>query len=214
MQFFSLDGVGWEGGDEWVRAQFRLYLLCLLRTSLNSNEDHISGSETTSSQNPELNKFNISFVQQWKKTMNYKLWKEHVSNEALDIENFINLPALHPCSGQLSIGDVKLHISNSITNTEGGKKVTQAVANTGRAVAGGISTAKGVFSSWMSSLKTNQGPTGQEIVSGGNQQKVQFMKIVCSKNGYNLKKMLILSFEEIVLFYQHIGKNCTKYFKV
>ena len=94
--------------------------------------------------------------------MNYKLWKEHVSNEALDIENFINLPALHPCSGQLSIGDVKLHISNSITNTEGGKKVTQAVANTGRAVAGGISTAKGVFSSWMSSLKTNQGPTGQE----------------------------------------------------
>merc|ERR1711953_253990 len=72
-----LDGVGWEGGDEWVRAQFRLYLLCLLRTSLNSNEDHVSGSETTSSQNPELNKFNILFVQQWKKTMNYRLWKEH-----------------------------------------------------------------------------------------------------------------------------------------
>lgn len=29
-----LDGVGWEGGDEWIRAQFRIYLLCLLRTSL------------------------------------------------------------------------------------------------------------------------------------------------------------------------------------
>lgn len=29
-----LDGVGWEGGDEWIRAQFRVYLLCLLRTSL------------------------------------------------------------------------------------------------------------------------------------------------------------------------------------
>lgn len=29
-----VDGVGWEGGDEWVRAQFRAYLLCLLRTSL------------------------------------------------------------------------------------------------------------------------------------------------------------------------------------
>ena len=27
-------GVGWEGGDEWVRAQFRFYLTCLLRTSL------------------------------------------------------------------------------------------------------------------------------------------------------------------------------------
>lgn len=29
-----LDGVGWEGGDEWIRAQFRVYLLCLLRSSL------------------------------------------------------------------------------------------------------------------------------------------------------------------------------------
>ena len=29
-----LDGVGWEGGDEWIRSQFRVYLLCLLRTSV------------------------------------------------------------------------------------------------------------------------------------------------------------------------------------
>ena len=29
-----LDGVGWEGGDDWVRAQFHAYTLSLLRTSL------------------------------------------------------------------------------------------------------------------------------------------------------------------------------------
>lgn len=29
-----LDGVGWEGGDEWIRTQFKIYLLSLLRTSL------------------------------------------------------------------------------------------------------------------------------------------------------------------------------------
>lgn len=29
-----LDGVRWEGGDEWIRTQFRIYLLCLLRTSM------------------------------------------------------------------------------------------------------------------------------------------------------------------------------------
>ncbi|KRT82172.1 hypothetical protein AMK59_3227 [Oryctes borbonicus] len=29
-----LDGVGWEGGDEWIRMQFKIYLLCLMRTSL------------------------------------------------------------------------------------------------------------------------------------------------------------------------------------
>lgn len=29
-----LDGVGWEGGDEWIRTQFRIYLLYLLKTVL------------------------------------------------------------------------------------------------------------------------------------------------------------------------------------
>ena len=88
--------------------------------------------------------------------MNYRLWREHVSNETTDIETFVNLPPLHPCSGQLSINDMRLHLSNTIGNTESGKKVTQAVANTGRAVAGGISTAKGVFSSWMTSFKSGK----------------------------------------------------------
>lgn len=29
-----LDGTGWEGGDEWIRAQFGLYVHSLLATSL------------------------------------------------------------------------------------------------------------------------------------------------------------------------------------
>ncbi len=29
-----VDGVIWEGGDEWIRMQFKIYLLSLLRTSL------------------------------------------------------------------------------------------------------------------------------------------------------------------------------------
>ena len=143
-----LDGVGWEGGDEWIRAQFRLYLLCLLRSVLNSDQDPNASYE--------LNRFNSHFIHLWKKTMNYKLWREHVSNEAVDMESFITLPPMHPCSGQYSLGDMRLHLSNTITNTEGGKKVTQALGNTGRAVAGSISNAKGVFSSWMSSLKSNE----------------------------------------------------------
>lgn len=35
-----LDGVGWEGGDEWIRSQFRVYLLCLLRTSMLPGMQH------------------------------------------------------------------------------------------------------------------------------------------------------------------------------
>ena len=41
-----LDGIGWEGGDEWVRAQFRFYLVSLLRTCMNQvfkkcNSNHL-----------------------------------------------------------------------------------------------------------------------------------------------------------------------------
>ena len=115
-----LDGVGWEGGDEWVRAQFRMYTLCLLRTILNEDQPQ------------ELNRFNSTFVHMWKKTMNYKLWREHVGNEEIDLESFVQLPPLHPCSGQLSINDMRLHLSNAVINTEGGKKVTQTVANAGK----------------------------------------------------------------------------------
>ena len=144
-----LDGVGWEGGDEWVRAQFRMYILCLLRTQLNSDNQEPSAMH-------ELARFNPSFINMWRKTMNYKLWREFVRHESTDIEAFVSLPPLHPCSGQLSITDMRLHLSNTITNTEGGKKVSAAVANTGKALTGSINTAKGVFSSWMTSFKTTQ----------------------------------------------------------
>ena len=42
---YPVDGVGWEGGDEWIRAQFRMYSLCLLRTVLNSDQDQTSTYE-------------------------------------------------------------------------------------------------------------------------------------------------------------------------
>ena len=79
-----LDGVGWEGGDEWVRAQFRYYLVCLLRTSLESEvEDY------------NVAYFNSSFIQMWKQTNNYKLWKDSVA--AINIKD--DLPVGHPFSG-------------------------------------------------------------------------------------------------------------------
>jgi hypothetical protein len=59
----------------------------------------------------------------------------------------------HPFSGHLSMDDMKLHLSNTISNTEGGKKVSAAVSNTGRVVAGGLSSAKGAISSLWSSFR-------------------------------------------------------------
>ncbi|XP_076326765.1 late secretory pathway protein AVL9 homolog isoform X2 [Tachypleus tridentatus] len=88
-----LDGTGWEGGEEWVRAQFKLYLLSLLRTS--QLED---GGK-------EAEEFNSNFVMAWKTTHNYKMWK---SGNYLGI---LEVNPVHPFHGQLNVGDVKLRLA-------------------------------------------------------------------------------------------------------
>ena len=62
----------------------------------------------------------------------------------------------HPCSGAVAMSDVRLRLSHTIHNTEGGKKVSAAVSSTGRAVAGGLGAAKGAISSWWGGLKTEK----------------------------------------------------------
>ena len=32
---------GWEGGDEWIRAQFKVYLLSLLATEAHGSKSHL-----------------------------------------------------------------------------------------------------------------------------------------------------------------------------
>lgn len=137
--FFN--GAGWEGGDEWIRSQFRFYLTCLLRSSL---ED--PGG-------PSTDHFNRDFMSSLQSTHHYIHWRAPPALSAL-------APG-HPCgSGQLSIQDMKLRFSHNLNNTEGGKKVTAAVQSTGRAVAdtgkavtAGLGAAKGALSSWWGGLR-------------------------------------------------------------
>ncbi|CAK9828101.1 Late secretory pathway protein AVL9 homolog [Anthophora retusa] len=139
-----LDGVGWEGGDEWIRTQFRVYLLSMLRTSMQQDtrqSDH----------------YNSAFMAAWRSTNNYKIWSSSDKPEINNIE-----PG-HPFAGQLSVQDMKLRLSHTMQNTESGRKLNQAMASTGRAVAttgkavgGAFSQAKGAFSNWWSTLTTVQ----------------------------------------------------------
>ncbi|KAF5307941.1 hypothetical protein FQR65_LT06508 [Abscondita terminalis] len=136
-----LDGVGWEGGDEWIRAQFKIYLLYLLKTSCLSD-----GSR-------ELEHFNVFYMAALKETHNYKMWK---SNAHVGLDG---ISCGHPFAGQLSVSDMKLRLAHTMQNTEGGRKLNQAMASTGRVVAttskavgGALSQAKGAFSNWWSNL--------------------------------------------------------------
>lgn len=88
-----LDGVGWEGGDEWIRTHFKIYLMCLMRTSLIQD-----GS-------PEINPFNANFVSSWRDTHNYKIWLSGINPGILDVN-----PG-HPFAGQLSVADMRLRLA-------------------------------------------------------------------------------------------------------
>ncbi len=140
-----LDGVGWEGGDEWVRAQFRFYLICLLRSSL------LESSSCAL--------FNTAFMSSWRTTSNYRRWRHLLASDECVRMAVENLPAGHPFAGGgtlLSVSDVKLHFSNTMSNSEGGKRVSQAVATTGKALS---SAARGAFSSLLTSF--NRPPNQQ-----------------------------------------------------
>uniref|UniRef100_A0AAZ3QKP1 UDENN domain-containing protein n=1 Tax=Oncorhynchus tshawytscha TaxID=74940 RepID=A0AAZ3QKP1_ONCTS len=118
-----LDGTGWEGGDEWIRAQFGLYIHSLLSSTLLEDNEKL------------LADWGAPFISAWRITRNYRVW-------------FINKhPAMaeitpgHPFQGQYSAADLKLRFSHSVQNSERGKKMGAAVITTSRSV---VQTGKAV----------------------------------------------------------------------
>ncbi|KAF6024955.1 AVL9 [Bugula neritina] len=121
----------WEGGDEWIRAQFKDYLQSLMASVL--AED-----------NNLLEAFNIHFVNAWKSTHNYKVWR----NTVQQLEDVI--PG-HPYQGGVTLNDVKLQLARS----ERGRKINAAVDLAGKTVGEALTSAKSFVSSWWS----NKSPT-------------------------------------------------------
>ncbi|XP_034718689.1 late secretory pathway protein AVL9 homolog [Etheostoma cragini] len=140
-----LDGTGWEGGDEWIRAQFTLYLHSLLSSTLQQDNERL------------LADYGAPFVAAWKITHNYRVWhsNKHPAMAAIT-------PG-HPFQGQYSVADVKLRLSHSVQNSERGKKIgnammttSRSVVQTGKAVGQSVgvalTSAKSAMSSWFSTL--------------------------------------------------------------
>uniref|UniRef100_A0A8C9WF03 AVL9 homolog (S. cerevisiase) n=1 Tax=Scleropages formosus TaxID=113540 RepID=A0A8C9WF03_SCLFO len=148
-----LDGTGWEGGDEWIRAQFGLYVHSLLATSLQQDNEKL------------LADYGSSFVSAWKNTHNYRVWHSNRHPAMSEVT-----PG-HPFQGQYSVADVKLKFSHSVQNSERGKKIGNAVMTTSRNV---VQTGKAVGSvvtgqsSWM--LHTFRHPLGEPLCIFGNGQ--------------------------------------------
>ncbi|NXD35827.1 AVL9 protein, partial [Copsychus sechellarum] len=88
-----LDGTGWEGGDEWIRAQFSAYLHALLAAVLQPDNEKI------------LSDFGTAFVTAWKNTHNYRVWNSNKHPALAEVNSS------HPFQGQYSVADVKLRLS-------------------------------------------------------------------------------------------------------
>ncbi|NXG02052.1 AVL9 protein, partial [Sakesphorus luctuosus] len=88
-----LDGTGWEGGDEWIRAQFSAYLHALLAAVLQPDNEKT------------LSDFGTTFVAAWKNTHNYRVWNSNKHPA------FAEVNSSHPFQGQYSVSDVKLRLS-------------------------------------------------------------------------------------------------------
>ncbi|TRY94165.1 hypothetical protein DNTS_021010 [Danionella cerebrum] len=140
-----LDGTGWEGGDEWIRAQFGLYVHSLLSSALQQDHERL------------LADYGVVFSSAWRMTHNYKLWicNKHPS--------MAEITPGHPFQGQYSVADVKIRLSHSMQNSERGKKIGNAVMSTsrsvvqtgkavGQSVGGALTVAKSAMSSWFSLL--------------------------------------------------------------
>ncbi|XP_071156879.1 late secretory pathway protein AVL9 homolog isoform X1 [Mytilus edulis] len=127
---------GWEGGDEWLRAQFKVYLQSLLVTC---KQDDVKLHED----------FGLPFLQSFKTTQCYRVWSGDTH------PGMSGIPLGHPCHGNLGVSDIKVRLAHSMQSTERGKKINAAVTQTGKFVGGAITTAKSAVSSWFSNLTTD-----------------------------------------------------------
>lgn len=142
-----LDGTGWEGGDEWIRAQFAVYIHALLAATLQLDNEKI------------LSDYGTTFVTAWKNTHNYRVWNSNKHPALAEIN------PNHPFQGQYSVSDMKLRFSHSVQNSERGKKIGNVMVTTsrnvvqtgkavGQSVGGAFSSARTAMSSWLSTFTT------------------------------------------------------------
>lgn len=138
---------GWDGSDEWIRAQFKLYLLSLLSTIQHTGGDGMAN-------------YNDKFVEAWKQTTNYQVWrgKEHTGID--------DVHAGHPFQGQMGLSDIKIRLSN-VMQTEKGRRIGHAVAETGKVVGGAINSARSFVTSWLSELTQSSSEQNEEETGEG-----------------------------------------------
>lgn len=112
----SQDITKWVGGDEWIRYNFRLYTLYLLKAAK---------SQTN------LDSFNSGFMQAWRQTTNnYKIWDATGKASVLS-----GLQSRHPFSSStkgINFSDMKLKLSYAVNSSDKRKLINQTLNGIGK----------------------------------------------------------------------------------
>ena len=117
----------WLGSNEWILAQFKLYLLSLLATS-------------TSAHASAMDNFNPEFMAIWLKSSTFTNWyKSHGNSKKIsDVE------PKHVCEGSLSISDLKRRLvaqaSDYGLNIQSREQMTSAVHQTQKALSSAVAS--------------------------------------------------------------------------
>ncbi|XP_068213138.1 late secretory pathway protein AVL9 homolog isoform X2 [Palaemon carinicauda] len=164
-----LEGVGWVGGEEWLRYQFKVYLLSLLRSSVYPDTSR------------ECEVFNGSFMIAWKETHNYRMWKASGPYPSL-----MELMPAHPHAGNLSMTDMRIRLSHTIQGLDKGRRINQTLATTGtavvktkEAVGGALTSARGAITNLWSSFTTTSN-TSLSSESGVPDQAFEATEAQCN----------------------------------
>ncbi|XP_065187524.1 late secretory pathway protein AVL9 homolog [Sycon ciliatum] len=143
-------GTNWFGGDDWVRQQFRQYLVALLVCS-SSKDSRLMAD------------FGTHFGRLWKEQYNYLHWTRLAHPAITDIE------PKHPCKGQIGLADLRDHnltqdqIRQSMSETKMRvgealtplqQKLGAAASTTKTELGGAIASASSAVGGWISSWRT------------------------------------------------------------
>ncbi|KAH8042735.1 hypothetical protein HPB51_025639 [Rhipicephalus microplus] len=133
-----LDGTCWQGGEEWLRSEFKVYLISLLKTA--QLEDAVSSKDQEA--------FNTAFLSAWKTTHNFKMWNS--------VER--------PCLADIPMGSIQnsergRKLNQAVVST--GRAMVQT---TGKVVGGALTSAKSVVSSLWSHFSPPMPSSSTEFV--------------------------------------------------
>ena len=138
----------WLGSNEWILAQFKLYLLSLLATS-------------ASTHTPAMDDFSPEFMVIWLKSTTFTNWHKHYGNN----KKISDVEAKHVCEGSLSIGDLKRRLvaraSDYGLNIQSREQMSSTVQQTQKALSSAVvsmwsSASSAVHHWWYAAEDTNK----------------------------------------------------------